>query len=234
MTTVELERPSFAASNDNGTTTAIDFPEAFGDKRTLKRALSALQRGPIRFHRDNVIACEGDAADYLFLVISGVVRHCKTFENGSRNIVAFYLPGDLFGWSDAKHGLSVEAAADAMVLFIRRAGLLSIASQEGRVASFLLATTTNDLQRSYEHSLLMSRSATCRVGTFLAELWRRSGKLKCLDLPVPHQDIADYLGLTVETLSRTITGLERSGVLSRVSARRLIIRNEMALERMMR
>jgi len=48
MTTVELERRSVAASNDNGTTTAIDFPEAFGDKHTLKRALSELQRGPIR------------------------------------------------------------------------------------------------------------------------------------------------------------------------------------------
>jgi CRP/FNR family nitrogen fixation transcriptional regulator len=234
VTTVELERPSVAASNDNEITPAIDFPDAFGDKRTLKRALSALQRGPIRFHRDNVIACEGDAADYLFLVVSGVVRHCKTFENGSRNIVAFYLPGDLFGWSDAKHTLSVEAAADAMVLFIKRAGLLSIASQEGRVASFLLANTTNDLQRSYEHSLLMSRSAACRVGTFLADLWRRSGKLKYVDLPVSHQDIADYLGLTIETLSRTITGMERSGVLSRVSTRRLIIRNEMALERLVR
>jgi CRP/FNR family nitrogen fixation transcriptional regulator len=162
------------------------------------------------------------------------VRHCKTFENGSRNIVAFYLPGDLFGWSNAKHVFSVEAAADAMVLFIKRAGLLSIASQEGRVASFLLATTTNDLRRSHEHSLLINKSATCRVGTFLADLWARSGKLKYLDLPVSHQDIADYLGLTIETLSRTITGMERSGVISRVSTRRLIIRNEMALEFMMR
>jgi CRP/FNR family nitrogen fixation transcriptional regulator len=234
MATIELERTSVAASNDNVTTAAIDFPEAFGDKQTLKRALFALQRGPIRFHRDNVIACEGDAADYLFLVVRGVVRHCKTFENGTRNIVAFYLPGDLFGWSDAKHGLSVEAAADAMVMFIKRAGLLSIASQEGRVASFLLATTTNDLRRSHEHSLLINKSATCRVATFLADLWTRSGKLKYLDLPVSHQDIADYLGVTIETLSRAITGMERSGVLNRVSARRLIIRNEMALEQMMR
>jgi len=234
VTTVELERPSVAAPNDNEITPAIDFPDAFGDTRTLKRALSALQRGPIRFHRDNVIACEGGAADYLFLVVSGVVRHCKTFENGSRNIVAFYLPGDLFGWSDAKHRLSVEAAADAMVLFIKRAGLLSVAAQESQVARFLLATTTNDLRRSHEHSLLINKSAPCRVATFLADLWTRSGKLKYLDLPVSHQDIADYLGLTIETLSRTITGFERSGVVSRVSTRRLVIRSEMALERLMR
>ena len=230
MPVVELE----GRSHSNRMATALDFPEAFGSADTLKRALFALQRGPIRFHRDNVIACEGEAADYLFLVVSGVVRQCKTFENGSRNIVAFYLPGDLFGWSDAKHVLSVEAAADAMVLFIKRAGLLSIASKESQVASFLLATTTNDLRRSHEHTLLMNKSATCRVATFLAGLWTRSGKFKYLDLPVSHQDIADYLGFTIETLSRTITGMERSGLITRVSTRRLVVRNEMALERMMR
>jgi CRP/FNR family nitrogen fixation transcriptional regulator len=231
---IELRRTSVAASNDNETTAAIDFPGAFGDKQTLKRALFALQWGPIRFHRDNVIACEGEAADYLFLVVSGVVRHCKTFENGTRNIVAFYLPGDLFGWTDAKHVLSVEAAADAMVMFIKRAGLLSIASQESRVASLLLTTTTNDLRRSQEHTLLMNKSATYRVATFLVDLWTRSGKFKYLDLPVSHQDIADYLGLTIEHLSRTITRMERSGLISRVSTHRLIIRNELALQRMMR
>ena len=223
----ELERPSVVA---NGVARALDFPEVFGNELALKRALVALQRGPIRFKRDNVIACEGDTADYLFFVVSGVVRHCKTFESGARNIVAFYLPGDLFGWSD--DALSLEAAADAMVLFIKRAGLLYIASQESRVGSFLLATTTNDLQRSHEHALLINKSAMCRVATFLTDLWTRSGKLKYLDIPVSHQDIADYLGLTIETVSRSITGMERSGLISRVSARRLIIQNEMALERL--
>jgi CRP/FNR family transcriptional regulator, nitrogen fixation regulation protein len=230
---IELERPSFAPSNDN-VTTATDFPDVFGDEQALKRALFALQRGPIRFRRDNVIACEGEAADYVFFVVSGVVRHCRTFENGSRNIVAFYLPGDLFGWNDVKHALSVEAAADAMVVFIKRAGLLSMAAQEGRIASFLLSTTTAEICRSHEHTLLMTRDATCRVATFLADLWRRSGKLECLHLPISHQDIADYLGLSIEHLSRTITCMERYGVLTRVSPRRLIIRNEIALQRMMR
>jgi len=234
MPCVAFAKTSVGASNDNGVAAAVDFPEAFASEGTLKRALSALQRGPIHFPRNNVIACEGDAADYLFLVVSGVVRHCKTFENGTRSIVAFYLPGDLFGSTDAEHGLSVEAAADAMVLFIKRAGLLSIASRENRIASFLLAAATNDLRRAQEHALLMSRSATCRVATFLTDVWMRSGKLQCLDLPVSHQDIADHLGLTIETVSRAITGMERAGLVKRLSARRLIIRNQLALEHMMR
>ena len=77
-------------------------PKTFVDDRTLKPALSALQRGPIHFRRNNVIACEGVAANYIFMVVSGVVRSCKTFRNGTRNVVAFYLPGDLFGWDDQK------------------------------------------------------------------------------------------------------------------------------------
>jgi len=206
-----------------------DYPDAFGDEQTVKRALSALRRGPIRFYRDNVIACEGDSADYLFLVVSGVIRSCKTFQNGTRSIVAFYLPGDLFGWTDLKHSLSAEAATDAVVLLLKRSALLSIASRENRVASYLLAATTNELQRAQEHALLMSRSAKCRVATFLSDLWRRLGDAKYLDLPMSHQDIADHLGLTIETLSRTITDMERSGAVKRVSCRRLLVKNQASL-----
>ena len=212
---------------------AVDFSEAFGNEQLLKRALSALQRGPIRFHRNNVIAGEGDAADYLFLVISGVVRHCKTFQNGTRNIVAFYLPGDLFGSADADHHLSVEAAADAMVLFIKRNALLSIATRECRVANFLLAITTNELRRAHEHALLMSKDARCRVATFLTDLWKRLGSPDCLDFPMSHQDIADHLGLTIETLSRTITNLEKSGIVVRTPPRHsLSLLNSALLARM--
>ena len=65
--------------------TSVDFATTFGEDLTLKRALSALQRGPARFYRDNVIACDGDVAEYMFFVVSGVVRSCKVFESGSRS-----------------------------------------------------------------------------------------------------------------------------------------------------
>jgi len=224
MSVIELGSPPLVTPKRKGVVgTAVDFPEAFANEKILKRALSALQRGPIRFHRNNVIACEGDTADYMFLVISGVVRHCKTFQKGTRNIVAFYLPGDLFGSTDADHHLSVEAAADAMVLFIKRSALFSIATRECRVANFLLATTTTELRRAHEHALLMSRDARCRVATFLSDFWVRLGKPKCLDFPMSHQDIADHLGLTIETLSRTITNLERLGIVLRSPPRNSLL-----------
>jgi CRP/FNR family transcriptional regulator, nitrogen fixation regulation protein len=205
------------------------------DQQLLNRAICALQRGPVRYHRNNVVVCEGDPADYMFLVVSGTVRTCRTYQTGNRSIIAFYLPGDLLGWTNsAKHSLSVEAATDAIVVFFKRRALLSIASRESRIASSLLAATTNELRRTQEHALLISKSAGCRVATFLTDLWTRLGKTKQIDLPMSHQDIADHLGLTIETVSRVITNMERSGLVRRVSHQKLILQNRLALEQMVK
>ena len=80
------------------------------------------------------------------------------------------------------------------------------------------------------HSLLMSRNAECRVTTFLIDLSTRLETMDNLDLPMSHQDIADHLGLTIETLSRTITALEKSGSIARSSCRTLVLRNRASLE----
>ena len=213
--------------------TAVCFGKLFADDVSLQRTLSALQRGPIRFYRDNVVVFEDDLEDYLLFVVSGVVRSCKTCKNGTRNVVGFYLPGDLFGWTDVKRSLSIEAASDTEVLFLKRSGLLSLATRDGRLASFLLGATTNELARAQEHIMLMPKPAKCRVATFLTELWVRLGKAKYLEVPFSYQDIADYLGLTLETLSRSITELERSGLISRVAARTLLLRNHFELRRLM-
>ncbi|MGB7940350.1 MAG: helix-turn-helix domain-containing protein, partial [Pseudolabrys sp.] len=197
----------------------------------VQRTLVALRRGPIRHHRDQVIVCEGDPAHYIFLVIEGIVRSCRTFQNGTRNILGFYLPGEVFGWTDLKHALSVEAATDAMILYLKRSALLSIAARDSRIASFLLGATTNELRRTQEHALLIGRSAKCRLATFLLDLSSRLGKTKYLDLPMSHQDIADHLGLTIETVSRTITELERSQLVARLSPRTLILLNRPSLLR---
>ena len=216
-----------------GVNAPINFPFFHDDEQRLVRGtIVALRRGPIRYNRDQVIVCEGDAADYIFLVVDGIVRSCRTFQNGARSIAGFYLPGELFGWTDLKHLLSAEAATNAMVLYLKRSALFDIAARDSRIASFLLAATTNELRRTQEHALLMSRSAKCRVATFLLDLSRRLGTTKYLDLPMSHQDIADHLGLTIETVSRTITELERSEMIARLSPRTLVLLNRPSLLRM--
>jgi CRP/FNR family transcriptional regulator, nitrogen fixation regulation protein len=231
MANLDFDKTPFIAPNSKkifGTVdTAVDFLEALGI------TLSVLPRASMRFYRDNVIACEGVAAEHIFFVVKGVVRSCKIFQQGVRNIVAFYLPGDLFGWTDLQHSLSIEAATDTEVLFLKRRTLLSIASRESRVASFLLAATTNELGRAQDHILLMSKSAKCRLATFFTDLWVRLGNPEYLDVPMSYQDIADHVGLTIETVSRTISDMERSKMITRVSTRRLLLQNRLALGHMM-
>ena len=197
MTNLDVDKTPFIAPKPEkifGTVdTSVDFLEALATDKALKRALSALPRVPMRFYRDNVIACEGDDAENIFFVAKGVVRSCKIFKHGVRNIVAFYLPGDLFGWTDLQHSLSIEAATDTEVLFLKRNTLLSIASRESRVASFLLAATTNELGRAQDHILLMSKIAKCRLATFLTDLSVRLGNPEYLDVPMSYQDIVDHV-----------------------------------------
>jgi len=191
-------------------------------EQTLKSALSALQRGPIRFRRNHVIACEGDSADYVFLVVRGVVRSCKSFQNGERAVVAFYLPGDLFGWGDEIRPLSIEAASDAMVMLIKRRGLASLAENNARLAGFVGLVALSELQLAQEHATIIGMDAKNRFLVFLRAWVRRSGASNSIHLRMGYQDIADHLGMKIETLSRTITELERSGVLARASARGIL------------
>jgi CRP-like cAMP-binding protein len=147
------------------------------DQQTVRDSIFALRRGPIRYRRGAMIACEGDPTEYIYVVVSGVVRSCRTYRDGSRGIVAFHLLGELFGWSgEPVHSLSLEAATDALVLFFKRSALLAAAMQDSRIASYLLAATTTELRHTQAYSLLMSRSAECRVTTFLIDLSKRLEK----------------------------------------------------------
>jgi CRP/FNR family transcriptional regulator, nitrogen fixation regulation protein len=188
-------------------------------KQALKNALSALRTGPIRFRRNQVIACEGDSADYIFFVVSGVVRSCRTFLNGERAVVAFYLPGDLFGWDNETRPFSIEAASDVMVTLIKRRGLSTLAEGNPGLANFLRSVVLNELQRTQEHAATINMSAKNRFLAFLRDWLRRSGASNSVRLPILYQDIADHLGIKIETLSRTISELERSGALARTSSR---------------
>jgi CRP/FNR family nitrogen fixation transcriptional regulator len=196
------------------------------NQKSVKNSILALRRGPIRYRRNAMIVCEGDPADYIFLIVKGTVRSCRSYQDGSRGIVAFHFPGELFGWSsDPTHSLSAESVTDTLILFFKRSVLQSAATRDPKIASYLLAATTNELRRVQEHSLLLGRVATCRVATFLVELALRMGKPKHLKLPMPLLDIADHLGLKTETVCRAISALAKSGSIARSSYRTLVLRS---------
>jgi len=194
------------------------------NQQTVKKSILALRRGPIRYRRNAMIVCEGDPADYVYLVVKGTVRSCRTYQDGSRGIVAFYFSGELLGLTgDPAHSLSVEAVTDTLILFFKRKDLLSAATRDSKIARYLLAATTNELRRIQEHSLMLGRLATCRVSTFLVDLSNRMGKPKYLRLPMNLVDIADHLALKMETVSRAIATLEKSGSIVRSSYRTVVL-----------
>jgi CRP/FNR family transcriptional regulator, nitrogen fixation regulation protein len=196
----------------------------------VKNSVLAFRRGPIRYRRNAMIVCEGDPADYIYLVVKGTVRSCRTYQDGGRGIVAFYLSGEIFGLTgDPAHSLSLEAVTDTLILFFKRKDLLSAATRDIKIANYLLTATTNELRRIQEHSLMLGRLGTRRVATFLADLSNRTGKPKYLKLPMSLLDIADHLALKMETVSRIIAALEKSGSIVRSSYRTVILKDRASL-----
>jgi CRP/FNR family nitrogen fixation transcriptional regulator len=193
----------------------------------------ALTGAPMQFARNAEIYGEGEQADYLYKVVKGTVRTYKVLKDGRRQIGAFYLPGDMFGLeSGIEHASSAEAITNATVLVIRRSALTALAARDNSVARQLLAMTGRELARVQNHIMLLIQTAQERVASFLLEMTDRAQGHDELELPMSRQDIADYLGLTIETVSRTLTQLENSAAIALPSSRRIVLRNRGALRRL--
>jgi CRP-like cAMP-binding protein len=188
---------------------------------------------PMSFPRNAEIYGENEPADYLYKVVSGTVRTYKILNDGRRQIGAFYLPGDVFGLEvDDEHQFSAEAISDARVLVIKRSALVALANRDGDVARQLWSFTARELKRVQDHVLLLIKSAQQRVACFLLEMAERLAGAETVELPMSRQDIADYLGLTIETISRTLTQLEAEAAIALPTSRRIVLRNRKALDRL--
>jgi len=182
------------------------------------------------FARNAEIYGEGEEVEFLYKVISGTVRTYKVLADGRRQIGAFYLAGDLFGLEAGDdHSFSAEAVSDSKVLVIKRSAIFALAARNSDVARQLWNLTTRELRRMQSHIMLLIKSAHERVAGFLLEMADRSAASSEFDLPMSRQDIADYLGLTIETVSRTLTSLENAAAISIPSARRIVLRDRAAL-----
>jgi CRP/FNR family nitrogen fixation transcriptional regulator len=160
-----------------------------------------------RFERDQPIFSEGDGAEHVFRVVSGAVRVFCLLSDGRRQIEEFYLPGDVFGveLSGRRHA-TAEAVGDAVLVVARRAHLAADPVQAERLWDYALC----ELARCRGHVMTLGqRTASERVAAFLMELAERLDTLDGVDLPMTRQDMADYLGLTIETVSRSLTQLQK-------------------------
>ena len=185
------------------------------------------------FARNVEIYGEDEPADYLYKVVSGAVRTYRVLADGRRQIGAFYLPGDVFGLETGEeHSFSAEAVADAKILVIKRSTLLSLADRDNEIARQLWTMTGRELRHVQERILLLIKTAKERVIGFLLEMAERTSARNQVELPMSRQDIADYLGLTIETVSRTLTDLESAAAIELPSSRRIVLCNRAALGRL--
>jgi len=167
------------------------------------------------YRRGSEIYGEKEPADYVYRVLSGAVRSCKLLSDGRRQIGAFHVPGDLFGLENGSvHRFTTEALVDTAVRLIKRESLETLAWNDWVLAKNLLDMTTTNLQHAEDHMLLLGRKTSMeRVTAFLIEMDRRLSAAGVLALPMSRRDIADYLGLTLETVSRSLSHLRDLGIL---------------------
>ena len=185
------------------------------------------------FARNSEIYGENEPADYLYKVASGTVRTYKVLVDGRRQIGGFHLPGDMFGFeSGDEHTFSAEAITDCKILVIKRIAVITLAARDNDVSQQMWALTARELQRVQDHIMVLIKSAQERVASFLLEMAGRAAGDGAVELPMSRQDIADYLGLTIETVSRTLTQLEKTAAIELPTSRRIVLRNRSALRRL--
>ena len=193
----------------------------------------SLMGAPMTFTRNEEIFGEGEPADYLYKVVSGTVRCYRVLDDGRRQIAAFHLPGDMFGMElGDEHRCSAEAIGSVTVQVFKRSVVLALADRDGEASRQIWQMTARELQRSQDHMLLLIKSAEERLASFLIEMNSRLSARNEVNLPMSRQDIADYLGLTIETVSRMFTQLENASTIGLSGSRRIVLRDRAALSRL--
>jgi CRP/FNR family nitrogen fixation transcriptional regulator len=158
---------------------------------------------------------EAEPADYLYQIMSGAVRTFELLADGRRQIAAFHLPGDIFGieTGDA-HRFTAEAMVHTRVWIAKRRSIFGEGVEED-ISGTVLKLITRNLHHAENHLMLLGQqTALEKLAAFLTEMDERLQSPSVMILPMTRRDIGDYLGLSIETVSRTFSVLQGMGLLS--------------------
>lgn len=197
--------------------------------------LTRLKDGAVRlrFHRGEKIAAAGDAAAHIYVVNAGCLRLTHHGKDGRRHIADFLFGGDIWGLGDARSfALSAEAVSPSTITAYPRHQFDRLGEGNNHLRAEVLAHLSDSIQRAHQHLFLLScLSARERVATFLMRMLQKSQLVygARLDLPMGRQDIADHLGLTVETVCRALAALRAENVIEVPNAHFVIVRDASAL-----
>jgi CRP/FNR family nitrogen fixation transcriptional regulator len=187
--------------------TGFHHDVTFNSQAIVAHLLDAGQPSATTFHPEGaIIYADGDRAGRLYVVEFGVVRICRLTSDGRRQIHAFHFAGEVFGFeTGTEHQFYAESVNGAGVRSLRTSGSEALTSN-------LLALALNGLVKAQQHQLVLGRrSATEKVAGFILDMIERLGGDDIVGLPMQRNDIADYLGLTFETVSRALRVLREEG-----------------------
>lgn len=191
-------------------------------------ALATFPGAVSRYARNEEIFGEGDPAEFIYRIRSGTVRLSRILADGRRMIGSFVFAGDSFGIEAGdEHSFSAEAVSDCEIVATPRLVVFRRAESDHAFSHQLWQAAVSELAGARRHMLVLGcQSALERVSSFLLDMARRNASGdRIVTLPMSRQDIADYLGLTIETVSRTITQLTERGAIEVPSSRTIVLRN---------
>ncbi len=214
-------RPTQIISNTDGATVELD---KIGTPVVCRKGQSAVQ--------------EGDPAAYVYRVTSGTLRAVKLLPDGRRHIANFLMPGDFFGLADCDvHAHGLEAVSDSTLRKYPRRGFENFLEGDAQARRRLFAAMCKELSAIHEHLLLLGRkTATERLATFLLDLAERlaggrGGTERGLELPMNRSDVADYLGLRIETVCRLLSELKNRRIIELIDMHRIrLLKREVLVE----
>jgi CRP/FNR family transcriptional regulator len=187
------------------------------DKAEL-RELESLGRH-VHFASCDTVFAQEEMTTSFYNLLKGVMRLYKLLPDGRRQIVGFALPGDFLGMATStRHSFSADAIGSVAVCRFSRTSFVRFIEDKPHLLRCINELAVRELSQAQDHMVLLGRrSAKEKVATFLIgwrdRLAQLKGPAKTVPLPMSRQDIADYLGLTIETVSRTFTKLDRDGVI---------------------
>lgn len=177
---------------------------------------------------------EGDEVEWLYQVTSGVLRLTRLLADGRRQVIAFGYPGDIVGFPTGDlHHTDCEALTDVRLQPVRRSALEN-GEGDPELHGSLLQAALREISAMQDHFMMLGRkSATEKLASFLCVLADRVGEelgaYRQVNLPMSRSDIADFLGLTTETVSRTFTQLRKSQIIAIDNIHTIIIQRPTAL-----
>lgn len=198
--------------------------------------LRALQQvgTKVRFSRNETIFNDGDEATHCYKVISGAVRLCKHMTDGRRQIADFLLAGDFFGFMQfGNYNFTAEAVGDVVLMCYPQRQVARLSSSMPNLRGRLLVLLSQRLIGMQDHLVMLGRkTAKERVASFLLHIAERSEAEEDVgfDVPMSRQDIADYLGLTIETVCRMLSEMKRDRVIAIPSISEIVVRDMDALQ----